>query len=101
MTSVDRHGGWSSAAAAGSRRLIGVLVLVGGFFVVELATALFTGSLALLADAGHMLADVGGVSLALLAIWLASSSSRPSGDSDSRQTCCPGRCWSSRSSALA
>jgi len=33
--------------------------------------ALWTGSLALLADAGHMLIDVGGLSLSLLAVWFA------------------------------
>lgn len=32
---------------------------------------MWTGSLALLADAGHMLTDVGGLSLNLLAIWFA------------------------------
>ena len=32
--------------------------------------AVWTGSLALLADAGHMLADVGGLALALFAIWI-------------------------------
>jgi cobalt-zinc-cadmium efflux system protein len=35
------------------------------------AGALWTGSLALLADAGHMLTDAGGLALALFAIWFA------------------------------
>jgi cobalt-zinc-cadmium efflux system protein len=39
--------------------------------VVEVAGGLWTGSLALLADAGHMLADVGGLLLSLLAAWFA------------------------------
>jgi cobalt-zinc-cadmium efflux system protein len=39
--------------------------------VVEAAGGIASNSLALLADAGHMLADVGGISLALLAIWFA------------------------------
>jgi cobalt-zinc-cadmium efflux system protein len=49
------------------------LVVLG----VEVIGALLTGSLALLADAGHMASDVAGVGLALGAIWLAS---RPPSD---------------------
>src|SRR5207253_5107286 len=37
----------------------------------------FTGSLALLADAGHMLTDVGGLALARFAIWIASRPPTP------------------------
>ena len=43
-----------SAAWSSPRRVL------GGFFVVELTTALLIGSIALLADAGHMLTDVVG-----------------------------------------
>jgi cobalt-zinc-cadmium efflux system protein len=39
-----------------------------GFFVVELAGGLYANSLALLADAGHMLSDVGALGLSLLAL---------------------------------
>lgn len=55
------------------------MVLVIGLTVlaVEVIGALLTGSLALLADAGHMASDVAGVALALGAIWLAS---RPPSD---------------------
>lgn len=52
-------------------RLIWVLGLTGGFLVIEVIGGLWTGSLALLADAGHMLTDVGGLSLSLLAVWFA------------------------------
>ena len=42
------------------------------FFVVELVAGLLTNSLALLADAGHMLSDVGALGLSLLALlWAA------------------------------
>lgn len=52
-------------------RLLGVvLALTFSFLLVEVAGALFSGSLALLADAGHMLTDVGGLALAILAIRL-------------------------------
>src|SRR6478672_10823669 len=49
-------------------RLKTVLWLSSSYFVAALITVLFTGSLALLSEAGHMLADVGGLALALFAI---------------------------------
>ncbi|HET7645758.1 MAG TPA: cation diffusion facilitator family transporter [Candidatus Limnocylindria bacterium] len=66
-----------SAAAAGTRRLTTVLVLVIGFLAVEVVAAIVTGSLALLADAGHMLTDAAGIGLALLAIWFARRPATP------------------------
>jgi cobalt-zinc-cadmium efflux system protein len=65
-----------SAVSAGARhrgRLLAAFCIVGLFFVVELVAALLTGSLALLADAGHMLTDVLGLALALAAIQAATS----------------------------
>jgi cobalt-zinc-cadmium efflux system protein len=59
------------ARAHDRRRLALVLVLSAFYLVAELLGGLFTGSLALLADAGHMLADVGALALALFAFWLA------------------------------
>jgi cobalt-zinc-cadmium efflux system protein len=59
------------ARAHDRRRLALVLVLSALYLGAELAGGLLTGSLALLADAGHMLADVGALALALFAIWLA------------------------------
>lgn len=47
------------------------------YLIVEVIGGLWTGSLALLADAGHMLADVAGVGLALLAIWFAEKPASP------------------------
>ena len=60
-----------SAAAANRSRLVAVLGLSGVILVVEVIGALASNSLALLADAGHMLTDVSGIGLALLAIWFA------------------------------
>ncbi|MFQ5899219.1 MAG: cation diffusion facilitator family transporter [Candidatus Methylomirabilia bacterium] len=60
-----------TAASRHAGRLIWALGLAGGFLVVEVLGALWTGSLALLADAGHMLTDVGGLTLSLLAVWFA------------------------------
>jgi len=61
----------STPASRHSGRLAWALALTAGFLVIEVVGGLWTGSLALLADAGHMLTDVGGLSLSLLAIWFA------------------------------
>lgn len=52
-------------------RLLAVLLVTVGVLLAELIGALLTGSLALLADAGHMLTDVAGVAIALTAASLA------------------------------
>jgi cobalt-zinc-cadmium efflux system protein len=57
-----------SAAQDGAARLRLVFLLTLAFTAVEVAGGYATGSLALIADAGHMLADVSGVGMALLAI---------------------------------
>jgi cobalt-zinc-cadmium efflux system protein len=54
------------------RRLFGVLFLVLGYAVIELVGGFLTGSLALLADALHMVADVAALALSALAVWMAS-----------------------------
>ena len=61
-----------SAAAALRRRLLAVFGLTLAIFVVEAIGGFASNSLALLADAGHMLTDVAGIGLALLAIWIGS-----------------------------
>jgi cation diffusion facilitator family transporter len=60
-----------SAAAAHRGKLVAVLVLSLAILVVEALGGIVSNSLALLADAGHMLTDVAGVAMALLAIWFA------------------------------
>jgi cobalt-zinc-cadmium efflux system protein len=57
--------------------LLAVLLLSGGYMLVEVAGALWTGSLALAADAGHMLADTGALALALFAAWIAARPPTP------------------------
>jgi cobalt-zinc-cadmium efflux system protein len=54
-----------------TRKLWIVLVLTGGFMLVEAVGGYLSGSLALLADAGHMLTDVGAIALSLLTAWIA------------------------------
>jgi cobalt-zinc-cadmium efflux system protein len=66
-----------SAAATHRRRLVAVLALSVAVLLVEVAGAVVANSLALLADAGHMLTDVSGIGLSLLAIWFAARA--PSG----------------------
>ncbi len=46
------------------RRLGWALAITGGFMVIEVAGGLWSGSLALLADAGHMLTDTAALALA-------------------------------------
>lgn len=52
-------------------RLLLVLGFTASFMVVEASVGFLTDSLVLVADAGHMLTDVAGLSLALGAIWFA------------------------------
>jgi cobalt-zinc-cadmium efflux system protein len=71
------HGHDHSHAHATRGRLTAVLALTFGFLLVEVAAGFLTGSLALLADAGHMLTDVAGLVLALLATKLAERPASP------------------------
>src|SRR4051812_2549372 len=59
------------AAASNQRRLLVVLSLTTAYLVAEVVGGLLTGSLALLADAGHMLADVVGLGMSLGALRIA------------------------------
>lgn len=51
--------------------MVVAVVLIGGFFFVELFVGLAIDSLALIADAGHMLTDVVAVSMGLAALLVA------------------------------
>lgn len=55
----------------GRRRLRFVLVLTATFMVVEAVGGWLANSLALIADAGHMLGDVAALALSLFALWFA------------------------------
>ncbi len=60
------------AGTPAQRRALRIaLALNGGFLIAEFVGGLAFSSLALLADAGHMLADVGALALALVAFRLA------------------------------
>ena len=73
----DSHGHVQSAAGRNKKNLTIVFGLTAFYLIVEVIGGLWTGSLALLADAGHMLTDVAGVGLALLAIWFAERPASP------------------------
>jgi cobalt-zinc-cadmium efflux system protein len=57
-----------ATGAENEKRLKWALALTGGFLIVEVIGGLWTGSLALLSDAAHMLTDVVALIIALLAI---------------------------------
>jgi cobalt-zinc-cadmium efflux system protein len=61
----------SQARADHRRRLSVTLALVATYLIAEVVGGLWAGSLALLADAGHMFSDVGALALSLFALWLA------------------------------
>lgn len=56
---------------ANTRRIGLVLALVVLYMFAEVIGGIVTNSLALLADAGHMLADAGALALSLFALWIA------------------------------
>ncbi|WP_279481059.1 cation diffusion facilitator family transporter [Aureimonas sp. SK2] len=65
------HSGHDHAAHASTRRLGIAAALTGLFMLAEVAGGLISGSLALLADAGHMFVDFAGLVLAFAAARLA------------------------------
>jgi cobalt-zinc-cadmium efflux system protein len=60
-----------SAGAAAEGRLLAVLGLTLAYLVAQVVGGVLTGSLALLADAGHMLTDAFGLGMALAALRFA------------------------------
>jgi cobalt-zinc-cadmium efflux system protein len=71
------HNHGTSASGRNKKRLAIVLALTSTYLIAEVVGGIVTGSLALLADAGHMLTDVGGLALALMAIRFAERPATP------------------------
>ncbi|WP_024367389.1 cation diffusion facilitator family transporter [Arthrobacter sp. TB 26] len=71
------HGLSVTGTARHRKRLVAVLAITLAVVLIQIVGALVSGSLALLADAGHMLSDAAGVFIALLAAWIAA---RPASD---------------------
>lgn len=72
MGAGHSHGGADSRVS----RMITASAVLGVFFVIELVTALAIGSLALLADAGHMLTDLVALFMGLTAVMMARRGSK-------------------------
>jgi cobalt-zinc-cadmium efflux system protein len=72
MSSMETHR-HSHAKAA----LKPALVITAAFLIAEFIGALYTNSLALLADSGHMLTDVAALSLSLMASWFSTRRATP------------------------
>ena len=49
-------------------RLLSMIALTGGFFLVEIIVGYYTNSMALVADSFHMLNDVVSIVIALLSV---------------------------------
>lgn len=77
MGAGHSHGPSVSAGGRHRSRMLVVLALTTTVLVAEVIGGWITGSLALLADAGHMFTDVAGITLAILAVTFAS---RPASD---------------------
>lgn len=73
MSSGHAH----SAASQNKKKMKVVVGLTLTYFFAEVIGGIMTGSLALLADAGHMLTDVAGLCLALFAIFLSEKPATP------------------------
>ncbi len=69
--------GHAGGRAEDRRRLLFVLAVTATVVVVEAVGAWWSGSLALLADAGHMLTDAAGITIALCASLIATRPASP------------------------
>ncbi len=68
--SGHHHDHTHSAAHAGRKRLALVLAITAGVLIIEIIGGIVTGSLALLADAGHMFTDTVAIGTVLLAVLI-------------------------------
>lgn len=76
MGAGHSHGSSEATSDGRASRMIYASAILGVFFVVELTTALMIGSLALLADATHMLTDLVAMFMGLTAVLLARRGSK-------------------------
>ena len=75
VTCTHDHGSQATASSTRSLRL--ALIITAVFFVAEVVGGFVSNSLALLADAGHMLTDVGSLALSLFVAWFSRQPGRP------------------------
>lgn len=80
LSQVDRHlahrHDHAARAAADRRLLAGALALITAFMAGEIVAGILAGSLALLADAGHMVSDAAALGFALVAASMAARPAR-------------------------
>src|SRR5581483_5451147 len=74
---TDAHHHAAVTAGADRRLLATVLALLVAYMAAELVVAVFAHSLALVADAGHMLTDAGAIGASMWAMHLAARPSSP------------------------
>jgi cobalt-zinc-cadmium efflux system protein len=73
---MEHHNHSHSIKSTKEKRALGIVLgLTFCFMIVETVAGFYTGSLALLSDAGHMLTDVFALSLALFALWFSQKAS--------------------------
>lgn len=77
MAHAHMHQSSQTAGRKQRRRLTLALLLAAVYMLAEVAGGLLSNSLALLADAGHMLTDVAALGLSLFAIWVAQRPATP------------------------
>ena len=77
MSHAHHHQAYGHGPAATLVRLSVTLALVLVYMLAELVGGLLANSLALLADAGHMLSDAGALGLALFAHWFSRRPATP------------------------
>ena len=73
----DDHAGHDHAhdlRGASKKSLVVALCLISTYMVAEVIGGWLSGSLALIADAGHMLTDAAAIAMALVAMWIAEKS---------------------------
>ena len=68
---IAGHDHYHALRSAGKRSLVVAFILISGFMIAEVIGGIMSGSLALLADAGHMLTDAASIALALTAMHFA------------------------------
>ncbi|MBI4917713.1 MAG: cation transporter [Acidobacteria bacterium] len=71
MAHTHRHEGVKAESSSPRQRLAIALVLAAAYMAAEVVGGLLSNSLALLADATHMLSDVAALALSLFAVWVA------------------------------
>jgi len=74
---MSHHHSHAHGEHSGKKRLIQAICITGCWFIIELAGGIYSNSLALIADAAHMLTDLGALSLSLFALHISTRPATP------------------------